>query len=89
LFSALVENPHRFARRSQVYKFCQLGVTSHSSAGQPARKRLDKRGYGELKAISYRAWLCAANVTDDNEVKQLWKASCRLEGQLPPGNQPA
>lgn len=77
LFSALVEDPHRFAKRSQVYKFCQLGVTSHSSAGQPARKRLDKRGYGELKATSYRAWLSAGHARYDNEVKRFWKASCR------------
>ena len=75
LFSALVEDPHRFARRNQVYQFCQLGIVSRSSAGQPARKRLDKRGYGELKATSYRAWLSAVNAKDDNEVKRFWKAS--------------
>jgi transposase len=78
LFSAILEDPHRFRSRSQVYKFCQLGVVAHSSAGQPiGRKRLDKQGYGELKAMSHRAWLSAANVAGDNEIKQYWKASCR------------
>lgn len=78
LFSALLEDPHRFRKRSQVYKFCQLAVVSRSSAGQSvSRKRLDKKGYGELKAMSYRAWLSAANTGGDNEVKQFWKDSCR------------
>ncbi|MDZ7693203.1 MAG: transposase [Balneolaceae bacterium] len=58
LFSAILEDPHRFRRKSQLYKFCQLAVTSASSGGQPiGHKRLDKRGYSELKAMSQRAWL--------------------------------
>src|SRR5699024_3691154 len=62
LFSAILEDPHRFRRRSQRYKFCQLAVTSASSGGQLiGHKRLDKRGYGELKAMSQRAWLGALN----------------------------
>jgi transposase len=77
LFSAILEDPHRFHRRSQLYKFCRLGVTSSSSGGQPiGHKRLDKRGYGELKAMSQRAWLGAMNTKADNEVKRFWRASC-------------
>jgi transposase len=78
LFSAFLEDPHRFATRSQVYKFCQLGVIARSSGGQSiGRKRLDKRGYGELKAIPYRAWMWAAHTKADNEIKRFWQASCR------------
>ena len=78
LFSAILEDPHRFRRRSQLYKFCQLAVTSSSSGGQAiGHKRLDKRGYGELKAISQRAWLGAMNTKTDNEIKRFWRASCR------------
>lgn len=77
LFSGIVEDPHRFRRRSQLYKFCQLAVTSSSSGEATGRKRLDKRGYGELKAMSQRAWLGAMNTTKDNEIKQFWRASCR------------
>lgn len=78
LFSGFIEDPHRFCWRSQLYKFCQLAVTSRSSAGQPVGpKRLDKRGYGELKAMSQRAWLGALNSTEDNEVKRFWRSSCR------------
>lgn len=78
LFSAILEDPHRFQRRSQLYKFCQLAVTSSSSAGQATgHKRLDKRGYSELKAMSQRAWLGALNTTADNEIKHFWRTSCR------------
>jgi transposase len=78
LFSAILEDPHRFRRRSQVYKFCQLGVIARSSAGSPvSRKRLDKQGYGELKAMSHRAWMWAAHTKADNEIKRFWQASCR------------
>lgn len=79
LFSGFIEDPHRFRRRNQLYKFCQLAVTSYRSAGQAVvgPKRLDKRGYGELKAVSHRAWLGALNTTEDNEVKRFWRARCR------------
>lgn len=78
LFSAILEDPHRFRRRGQLYKFCQLAVTSASSGGQAiGRKHLDKRGYSELKAMSQRAWLGALNCKEDNEVKRFWRASCR------------
>jgi transposase len=77
VFSAILEGPHRFRRRGQLYKFCQLAVTSASSGGQAiGHKRLDKRGYGELKAVSQRAWLGALNCKEDNEVKRFWRASC-------------
>jgi len=78
LFSAILEDPHRFQRRSQLYKFCQLAITSRRSSGVPVGpERLDKRGYGELKAMSQRAWLGAMNTNEDNEVKRFWRASCR------------
>lgn len=78
LFSGFIEDPHRFRRRSQLYKFCQLAVTNYCSAGQAVGpKRLDKRGYGELKTVSHRAWLGALNTTKDNEIKRFWRASCR------------
>jgi transposase len=57
LFSAIIEDPHRFAKASQLHRFCALGITSKSSDGKPlGYERLDRTGRRELKTISYHAW---------------------------------
>jgi transposase len=70
-FDAYIQTPHRFAKRSRLYKYCRLAVTDCTSDGKPlGYKRLDKSGINELKAVSYRAFLSA--MKGDNEVKRFY-----------------
>ncbi len=70
-FDAYIQTPHRFAKRSRLWKYCRLGVSDRSSDGKPlGYKRLDKSGIGELKALSYRAFISA--MKGDNEVKRFY-----------------
>ena len=76
VFDAYIQTPHRFTRKSQLWRYCKLAVTDRSSDGKPlAYKRLDKAGNGELKAMTYRAFLGAMRNKDDNEVRQFYTAS--------------
>jgi len=70
-FDAYIQTPHRFAKRSRLWRYCRLGVTDCTSDGKPlGYKRLDKSGVSELKALSYRAFLSASK--GDNEVKRFY-----------------
>jgi transposase len=73
-FDAFIQTPHRFAKRSRLWKYCRLGVSDCSSDGKPlGYKRLDKSGVGELKALSHRAFMSA--MKSDNEVKRFYLQS--------------
>jgi len=73
-FDAYIQTPHRFARRNRLWKYCRTGVTDRSSDGKPLGfKRLDRAGIGELKAVSYRAFISA--MKSDNEVKRFYLQS--------------
>ncbi len=73
-FDAYIQTPHRFAKTNRLWKYCRLGVTDHSSDGKPlGYKRLDKAGIGELKAVSYRAFISA--MKGDNEVRRFYLKS--------------
>lgn len=73
-FDAYIQTPHRFANKRQLWKYCRLGITDRSSDNKPlGYKRLDRSGVGELKALSYRAWLSALN--GDNEVRTFYMQS--------------
>jgi transposase len=70
-FDAYIQTPHRFAKKSRLWRYCRLGITDRSSDGKPlGYKRLDKSGIGELKALSYRAFISA--IKSDNEVKRFY-----------------
>ena len=70
-YDAYIQTPHRFAKRSRLWRYCRLGVTDCTSDGKPlGYKRLDKSGINELKALSYRAFLSA--IKGDNEVKRFY-----------------
>lgn len=57
VFSAFVEDPHRFERESKLYSYCALGITSRSSDGKAlGYERINRRGQRELKNMSYHAW---------------------------------
>jgi len=74
LFDAFIQTPHRFARITQLWKYCRLSITDRSSDGKPlGYQRIDKAGIGELKALSYRAFVAA--MKGDNEVKRFYQQS--------------
>src|SRR5210317_1048850 len=70
-FDSYIQTPERFARKQHLWRYCKLAVTDRSSDGKPlAHKRLDKAGNGELKAMSYRAFMAAMHKKGENEVRQ-------------------
>lgn len=76
IFDAYIQTPHRFTRKSRLYRYCRLGVTDRSSDGKPlGYKRLDKAGNHELKAMSYRAYVAAMHTHRPNEVYSFFEAS--------------
>ena len=73
-FDAFIQTPHRFAKRSRLWKYCRLAISDRSSDGKPlGYKRMDKSGIGELKALSHRAFMSA--IKGDNEVKRFYLKS--------------
>lgn len=73
-FDAFVQTPERFSDKHKLWRYCKLGIIDRSSDGKPLGfKRLDRAGIGELKSVSYRAWLSA--LKGDNEVRQFYRAS--------------
>ncbi|MFO7869818.1 MAG: transposase [Kiritimatiellia bacterium] len=79
IFDAYIQTPHRFSRKSHLYRYCQLGITDRTSDGKPLRfKRLDREGNSELKAMSYRAFLAAMRIKRQNEVRVFFENACRI-----------
>lgn len=78
-FSGYIQTPHRFRRRGQLIRFCQLAVRSRSSDGRRLRaERLDKAGHGCLKNVAHIAWKAAQK--SDNEVRRFYRASLARVG---------
>ena len=76
IFDAYIQTPDRFTRKSALYRYCRLGVTDRSSDNKPlGYKRLDKAGNGELKAMSYRAFVAAMHARRPNEVHSYYEHS--------------
>ncbi len=75
IFDAFIQTPHRFAKTSQLWKYCRLSITDRSSDGKPLGYRRDRAGIGELKALSYRAFVAA--MKGDNEVKRFYHQSLK------------
>jgi len=74
VFDAYIQTPHRFEKKSQLWKYCRLGITERSSDNKPlGYKKLDRSGVGELKALSYRAWMSGSK--GDNEVRSFYERS--------------
>lgn len=71
VFDAFIQTPHRFSKKSRLWKYCRLSITNRSSDGKPLGfQRIDRSGVSELKALSYRAFLAA--IKSDNEVKNFY-----------------
>ena len=76
VFDAFIYTPHRFGRRSQIYRYAKLGVTDRTSDGKKlSYKRLDRAGNSELKAMSHYTFKGAMQCKEDNEVKRYYRAS--------------
>jgi transposase len=77
VFSAIIEEPARFATRQKLIKYARLAITDRSSDGKPlGYRRLDRRGHRELKTLSYHAWRTACrSTTADNAVQRFYRAS--------------
>ncbi len=81
VFDVGVQTPYRFATKQRLWRYCKLGIVDRSSNGKPlAYKRLDRAGNGELKAMSYRAWMSALQTGKPNEVSRFYKASLEKTG---------
>lgn len=80
VFVAYIQDPQRFETRQQLMRYCRLGIRDRSSDGKPlGYQKLDPSGHGELKAISYRAWLAAMRKRS-GAVHDFYQASCRRTG---------
>ena len=76
IFDGFIQTPHRFATKSRLYRYSKLGVTDKSSDGKPlGYQKLDRSGVGELKALSYRAFMAA--MKSDNEVRRFYLQSLK------------
>jgi transposase len=81
VYDAYIQTPERFTRKSQLHRYCKLGVVDRTSDGKPlGYKRLDRAGNSELKAMSYRAYLCAMRIQSPNEVRAFYEKSLRRSG---------
>lgn len=79
-FSGYLQTPHRFRRREQLIRFCQLGIRKRSSDGRQLRaERLDKAGHSSLKNVSHTIWKAAQKT--DNEVRRFYQASLERTGK--------
>jgi transposase len=77
VFSAIIEDPARFATRQKLIKYARLSITDRSSDGKPlGYQRLERRGHRELKTLSYHAWRTACrSTTRENPVQRFYRAS--------------
>ena len=84
VFSAIIETPERFATPQALWHYSQLGIIDRSSDGKPlGYERLDRRGHGELKNLSYHAWRTSCrSTTGDNGVKRYYQASLARTGAI-------
>lgn len=79
IFDAYIQTPHRFTTKSKLFRYCQLGITDRTSDGKPLGfRRLDREGNSELKAMSYRAFMCAMRIKHENEVRTFYETSRRI-----------
>ena len=80
LFSALLGDPHRFATRQKLWRYCKLGITDRTSDGkQLGFERLERHGNGTLKGVSYHIWK-GALAGKGHEVKRFFERSLERTG---------
>lgn len=84
VFSAIIEEPARFANKHKLWKYSQLGITDRTSDHKPlGYQRLDRRGNRELKNLSYHAWRTACkSTTGTNVIKAFYQQSRQRTGSV-------
>jgi hypothetical protein len=84
VFSAIIEEPGRFATKHKLWKYSQLGITDRTSDNKPlGYQRLDRRGNAELKNLSYHAWRTACkSTTGANPIKAFYQQSRQRTGNV-------
>jgi hypothetical protein len=84
VFSAIIEEPARFANKHKLWKYSQLGITDRTSDHKPlGYQRLDRRGNRELKNLSYHAWRTACKSTTGlNAIKAFYQQSRLRTGSV-------
>lgn len=84
VFSAIIEEPARFANKHKLWKYSQLGITDRTSDHKPlGYQRLDRRGNRELKNLSYHAWRTACkSTTGPNAIKSFYQQSRLRTGSV-------
>src|SRR6516164_9488936 len=84
VFSAIIEEPSRFASKFKLWKYSQLGITDRSSDNKPlGYQRLDRRGNHELKNLSYHTWRTACkSTTGPNAIKAFYQQSRLRTGSV-------
>lgn len=84
VFSAIIEEPGRFANKHQLWKYSQLGITDRTSDNKPlGYQRLDRRGNRELKNLSYHAWRTACkSTTRPNPIQSFYQQSRLRTGSV-------
>lgn len=80
-FVAYIQNPHRFATRSKLWRYCRLGIRSRSSNGKPlGYQRLDHNGNGRLKDLSRKAFMAALRRGEQNAFQRFYRRSLERTG---------
>jgi transposase len=84
VFSAIIEEPARFANKHKLWKYSQLGITDRTSDHKPlGYQRLDRRGNRELKNLSYHAWRTACkSTTRPNAIQSFYQQSRTRTGSV-------
>ena len=69
-FVGYIQNPHRFATKRKLWRYCRLGITDRNSDNKPlGYKRLDSNGVGALKDLSRTVFEGARRRRDNNAFK--------------------
>jgi transposase len=81
-FSAYIQNPHRFANKRKLWRYCGLAVTRRTSDGKPVgREKLDPNGHPQLKALSRQGYMGAMRTQSDNAFKRAKRRYLRKGGR--------
>lgn len=75
-FSAYIQNPHRFANKRKLWRYCRLGVAWRMSDGKPlGRQALDRNGCGLLKDLSRKAFDANLKRKDESAFRRTFHAA--------------
>lgn len=82
VFSAIIQDPHRFQTGKQICTYSALGITSRSSDNKPlGYERINPHGQHELKNLSYHAWRTGIRVGQQSDVvRRFYDASVQRTG---------